>query len=123
MQITRAFDKAVSEKDSNNNKEVFLRVPALDDKATCTTVWILSSLLRAAVVIVSNWEDHGDSQCNSNTTDEYFTRLLAYLIIPPDLGKKSISGLASALNEDDRTPAASIEDVSDLFGFVVAFLK
>ena len=131
MQITRAFDKAVSKKDSNDNKEVILKLPVLGT-ATCRTVWILSSLLRAAVVIVSNWEDHGDIQCtpNCSTTDEYFTRLLAYLIIPPepsthdsDLGKKSISGLASALNEHDRTPAASIEDVSVLIGLIVALLR
>jgi hypothetical protein len=134
-EITRAFDNASQdvnpESDDNEKKLVLLQILALDHGLK--TIVVRACLVRAAVVIISNWQDE-DEGAKSNElgvkSNDCFRRLLSYLIIPA--ADENKSGLASALYKHDNAPAASIEDVSHyalsillwaIFDFFLVFLS
>ena len=121
--ITLAFDESVNGKFSDQsigeNELVSLQLPALEQQMR--TILVPLYLVRAAVVVISNW--HDKKPCYENTVqtetklrmrhEELFARLLGYLISPaPSSLDKCISGLATAARQQDNTPVSSIEDVS-----------
>lgn len=124
-ELTRAFDNAMNEtgqkeNDTSEDIAVALDIPVLDGSAKNVT--LPACLLKAAVVVVSNWQSGAsDDECKSNTIEKRiglnaenssFERLLWYIIPPTDdKASQKASGLASAVYSDDA-PAASIEDVS-----------
>jgi len=129
-EITKAFDEAmISSSDSNDNgiesSLVSITLPTRGHSQTTKTIVVSSCLIRAAVVVVSNWQDTGNNQGNKNIIgeeigpEELFQRLLGYLVIPVSssstcktVDTKSISGLASAVYKHSNMRASTVEDVS-----------
>lgn len=128
-EITLAFDKAVNEIGFDDRIDedglVSLQLPASEQQCNPKrAILVPLYLLRAAVVVISNWQDRDqnqryenpvDTETSSNSKSEkFFTRLLGYLITPAqsNMDMCPISGLATAVYKQDNTPVSSIEDVS-----------
>ncbi|KAL7488211.1 hypothetical protein ACHAW6_015042 [Cyclotella cf. meneghiniana] len=127
-EITTAFDEAmISSSDSNDNcvesSLVSITLPIKDHSQATKSIVVSSCLIRAAVVVVSNWQDTGKYQCNTNIIGEVmgpevlFQRLLEYLVIPVSsssacktVDTKSVSGLASAVYKHSNMRASTVED-------------
>lgn len=119
-EVTSAFDEAIKSSNScgNSKLSVSMRVLTEGGGSSTKTIVVSLSLIRAAVVVVSDWKDIGGTMCNTDsgngvhTAANLFWRLLRYIVPAPDLYKKSLSGLASAVYNETNTRVASVEDVS-----------
>lgn len=136
-EITGAFEKAIkgsdfcdtsdmaADLDSNGANDetelVVINIPVNHGSITKKII-VTVCLVRAAVVVASNWKDCGQDEKKSEND---FKRLLGFLIFPPENGngQKSpvSSGLANAVFKCDNKPTASIEDVSPWFPLDIAY--
>jgi hypothetical protein len=134
-EITGAFEKAIkgsdfcdasdmaADLDSNSaiDETELVVINIANHESITKKIIVTVCLVRAAVVVASNWRNCGQDEKKSENN---FKRLLGFLIIPPENGngqKPVSSGLANAVFKCDNKPTASIEDVSPWFPLDIAY--